>query len=26
VAIQLVIGGLADLEILSINEQFKKYF
>ena len=26
VAIQLVIGGLADLEILSINENFKKYF
>ena len=26
VAIQLVIGGLADLDILSINEQFKKYF
>ena len=26
VAIQLVIGGLVDLEILSINEQFKKYF
>ena len=26
VAIQLVIGGLDDLEILSINEQFKKYF
>ena len=26
VAIQLVIGGLVDLEILSINEKFKKYF
>ena len=26
VAIQLVISGLADLEILSINEQFRKYF
>ena len=26
VALQLVIGGLVDLEILSINEQFKKYF
>ena len=26
IAIQLVIGGLVDLEILSINEQFKKYF
>ena len=26
VAIQLVIGGLVDLEILSINDQFKKYF
>jgi predicted tellurium resistance membrane protein TerC len=26
VAIQLVIGGLEDLDILSINEQFKKYF
>ena len=26
VAIQLVIGGLVDLEILSINEEFKKYF
>ena len=26
VAIQLVIGGLVDLDILSINEQFKKYF
>ena len=26
VAIQLVIGGLVDLEILSINEGFKKYF
>ena len=26
VAIQLIIGGLVDLEILSINEQFKKYF
>ena len=23
---QLVIGGLADLDILSINEQFRKYF
>ena len=26
VALQLVIGGLVDLDILSINEQFKKYF
>ena len=26
VAIQLIIGGLADLEILNVNEQFKKYF
>ena len=26
VALQLVIGGLVDLEILSINESFKKYF
>ena len=26
VAIQLVIGGLVDLEILSINEEFRKYF
>ena len=26
VAIQLIIGGLADLEILKINEQFLKYF
>ena len=26
VALQLVIGGLVDLEILSINEEFKKYF
>ena len=26
VAIQLVIGGLVDLDILSINEEFKKYF
>ena len=26
VAIQLVIGGLADLEILKINEKFLKYF
>ena len=26
VAIQLIIGGLVDLEILKINEQFKKYF
>ena len=26
VALQLVIGGLADLEILNINEEFKKYF
>ena len=26
VAIQLIIGGLEDLEILNINEQFKKYF
>ncbi len=26
VALQLVIGGLVDLEILSVNENFKKYF
>ncbi len=26
VAIQLKVGGLVDLEILNINEQFKKYF
>ena len=26
VALQLVIGGLVDLEILTINESFKKYF
>ena len=26
VAIQLIIGGLVDLEILQINEQFKQYF
>tara|TARA_B100001123_G_C15282172_1_gene1014385 strand:+ start:400 stop:1011 length:612 start_codon:yes stop_codon:yes gene_type:complete len=26
VAIQLIIGGLADLEILKINEEFRKYF
>ena len=26
IAIQLIIGGLVDLEILSINEEFKKYF
>ena len=26
VALQLIIGGLINLEILSINEQFKKYF
>ncbi len=26
VALQLVIGGLVDLEILSINENFKQYF
>ena len=26
VAIQLIIGGLVDLEILQINEKFKKYF
>jgi len=26
VAIQLIIGGLVDLEILSINDQFLKYF
>ena len=26
VDIQLIIGGLVDLEILQINEQFKKYF
>ena len=26
VGLQLIIGGLVDLEILNINEQFKKYF
>ena len=26
VAIQLIIGGLVDLEILKINENFIKYF
>ena len=26
VGLQLVIGGLSDLEILKINEEFKKYF
>ena len=26
VAIQLIIGGLVDLEILNVNEEFKKYF
>jgi YjbE family integral membrane protein len=26
IAIQLIIGGLVDLEILSINHEFKKYF
>ena len=26
VAIQLIIGGLVDLEVLNINQQFKKYF
>ncbi len=26
VALQLIIGGLVDLDILSINEEFKKYF
>ena len=26
IAIQLIIGGLVDLDILSINEEFKKYF
>ena len=26
VAIQLILGGLVDLEILQINERFKKYF
>ena len=26
VGIQLIIGGLVDLEILKINEEFKKYF
>jgi predicted tellurium resistance membrane protein TerC len=26
IAIQLIIGGLVDLDILSINEGFKKYF
>ena len=26
IAIQLIIGGLVDLDILSINDEFKKYF
>ena len=26
VAIQLIIGGLVDLDILNINQEFKKYF
>ena len=26
IALQLVIGGLVDLDILSINEEFRKYF
>ena len=26
VGLQLVIGGLVELEILNINEEFKKYF
>jgi len=26
VGLQLIIGGLVDLEILNINEEFKKYF
>ena len=26
VAIQLIIGGMNDLEIISINEGFKKFF
>ena len=26
VALQLIIGGLIDLNILSVNETFKKYF
>ena len=26
VAIQLIIGGLVDLEILNINEKYIKYF
>jgi len=26
VALQLIIGGLVDLEILNINEKFIKYF
>ena len=26
VAIQLIIGGLVDLEILKVNDEFKKYF
>ena len=26
VAIQLIIGGLGDIGVLSINETFKKYF
>ena len=26
VAIQLIIGGMVDLEIININEEFKKYF
>ena len=26
VGLQLIIGGMADLEIININEEFKKYF
>jgi len=26
VGLQLIIGGLVDLDILNINEEFKKYF
>jgi len=26
VALQLLIGGMVDLEIISINENFKKFF
>ena len=26
VALQLIIGGLVDLDVLNINDEFKKYF